>query len=151
MVFHFVSGNAGTCSAPALTGGVAAQRATRLLAGTLRLVSPFPGPPPTRDAPLPSIGEECRTVLAFLQLSLGLVAPAVALACLEARLYVQHVAQRRRAGLPRERGWWNPRLCAALAEAGQGLDWFTGPALAWMASAVLHAVAAAVALAQADG
>ena len=149
MVLHNLSGNGDTCNAAVLTGSAAAQRATRLLAGALRLLS-FPGPPPPRDAPLPSVAEECRTVLAYLQLCLGLVAPAVAVACLETRLYAQHAAQRRRAGLPPERGWWHPRQYAALADAGQGLDWFSGPVLAWTASAVLHAVAVAVSRAQGD-
>ena len=89
-------------------------------------------------------------MLAYLQLTFGLVAPAVALACLETRMYAQHTAQRRRAGLPPERGWWHPRQYAALADAGQGLDWFSGPVLAWTASAVLHAVAVAVSRAQGD-
>mgnify|MGYP001810291020 FL=1 len=88
-------------------------------------------------------------MLAYLQLCLGLVAPAMAVACLETRLYAQHAAQRRRAGLPPERGWWHPRQYAALADAGQGLDWFSGPVLAWTASAALHAAAVAVSCAQA--
>ena len=151
MVFHFLRGNHDACALPALGGGPSAERVTRLLGRMLRLVA-FPGPPePPGGTPLPSTEEECRTLLAYLQLSLGLVLPAVVTAGMEVRLSVQHAAQRRRAGLAPERGWWHRWLYGALADAGRHMDWVSWATLCWTVSCGLISVAGMLARSQAGG
>lgn len=57
-------------------------------------------------APLPTLppAVECQTLLLFQQLALGLAAPLVLQAVLEARLHEEHQEEREAAGLRRERG-----------------------------------------------
>lgn len=60
---------------------------------------------PSTLVPPPSPTAQCCTLLAAMQLSLGLVAPLVAQAILEASLFRQHQAERAAADLPPEKGW----------------------------------------------
>lgn len=76
----------------------------------------FPSPP------------RCR----YLDLTLGCLLPALVQAAAETRLYVQHCAERRRAGLPRERGW-QARVHDELADLAQGLSWPQVAVMLWVA------------------
>ena len=141
--------NPAVCAVPALSGGSpAADEATHAVAGALRLFLGFPGPPAPYGPPRPDAATDCRTVLAYLQLGLGLVAPALVLLVLEARLHQQHAEQRRHARLERE-GGVQAALCERVAGAAEGADWVSWLGLAWLLSALLHALAGAIARAQA--
>lgn len=52
----------------------------------------------------PPAQKQCATVLAHVQLALGLAAPALVQAVIEVRLFMEHQLQRAEAGLPLETG-----------------------------------------------
>ena len=132
--------NACTCSSPVLAAPEAA-RLTHRVALLLDALRPLPLPPLQRPA---SAAAECRAVLAYLQVVLGLAVPALAQACLESRLFASHTWQRARAGLPRERGW-QPALYGAVDSVLSDLDGPFAVALCWVLLGVLHMAAQALA------
>ena len=67
----------------------------------------------------------------YLDLTLGCLLPALVQAAAETRLYVQHSAERRRLGLPRERGW-QARVHDELAELAQALSWPQAAIMLWV-------------------
>lgn len=92
--------NAGMCQAlaaahPATDGAV---HATHGLLSALALPVPVPLVPLSRPRIDPAA--ECGTMLAWLQLGCGVLAPLLWQAASEARLCARHQQQRRRAGLP---------------------------------------------------
>lgn len=104
-------------------------------------------PGPTLES-MPATGQ-CAAVLTYLQLGLGLVAPALVQAALEAHLFRQHQAQRARQGLPPERGaharlyaWVAAALSAAPEELLIVAAAWLGVCLLWSASLALSSLAA---------
>ncbi|KAL4421305.1 hypothetical protein ABPG75_010596 [Micractinium tetrahymenae] len=143
IVANFIKTNHITSQSTALAGGPVALQATRGVAQVLRLLR-FNGlapPPPDGLTPL----QECCSVLAYLQLSVGLVLPAVVMAVHEIRLFLAHAAERRRAGLPPERGW-HPWLYRKIGDTLLGLDWLFVAVLAWVLLGVLGSLAEALSL-----
>lgn len=144
MALAFARHNADACASAALAAPAAA-RLTRRVAQALDAVRfwSFPLPPPPLQ-PASGSGAECRAVLAYCQLVLGVAAPALAQACLEARLFAEHAEQRARAGLPPERGW-QAALCRAVHGVVGDLDWLTAATLLWVLLGVLQLAAQALA------
>ena len=97
--------NPGLCSSPVLQHPPM-QRLTRRAAQLLALMGRFAPPRPgtTLSALLPPGPESCVFTLSFLQLSLGLAAPALLQAAAEAAAFERHQRQRHAAGLAKEAG-----------------------------------------------
>lgn len=83
-------------------------------------------PTPSPLSPAPSSPRR-----SYLDLTLGCLLPALIQAAAETRLYRQHCTERRRAGLPRERGW-QARVHDELAELAHALDWPQAVVLLWV-------------------
>lgn len=98
-VVHF---NPHICSSAALSGA-RAQRLTSAIFGALD--SLHFGFFPEELVPPPSPAAQCCSLLAAAQLVLGLAAPLLAQAAVEARLFRWHQAERAAAGLRPETGW----------------------------------------------
>lgn len=87
---------------------------------------------------------QCAAVLSYLQLSLGLVAPALAQAALEARLFSQHEAERQCRGLPPERGA-HARLYRRILQVGHAApEELLIVAAAWLGVCLLWIMALAI-------
>jgi len=91
-----------------------------------------------RAAPSPC--EECATLLSYLQLSIGLVGPALVQAVIEARLFAKHQQQRQQAGLPPEHGW-HAGLYAVVLSLLETMDWLTSAAFLWVLHGLLFDLA----------
>lgn len=101
------------CASACLSGPAAEQTTRRAFAALSALrVDVF------RGAGMPALpaASQCAVVLTYLQVALGFLLPALVHAALECRLFARHQRERRRAGLPPERG-----LQAAAYEAAAGL------------------------------
>ena len=95
--------------APLMCGAtpLAAPSSQRLTHQAARLLAPlslFSLHPSGLAPPASDPAAECCTVLRFLQLSMGLLAPLAWQAGVEAALFAAHQRQRQAAGLPPERG-----------------------------------------------
>ncbi len=143
IVWKHLQHSAIACASEALTSPAAMQvtHGAAQLFEALRFGSL--APPLVQPA---TAAEECRAVMCYLQLTLGLVAPALYYATTEARLFLQHAERRQRLGLPPERGW-HPWLCRRIAGALLGLDWPFVVLLSLMLMTLLHPVAVAMAVA----
>ncbi|PSC74248.1 squamosa promoter-binding 6 isoform X1 [Micractinium conductrix] len=101
LTLHCSQHNVATCQARALAGHPAALRFTHQAYQYFLVARRLTSPPAAPYAALEPAGE-CAVLLTAAQLWAALALPAVAQAVLESRLWDQHAAQRRRAGLPRE-------------------------------------------------
>ncbi|PRW33718.1 ankyrin repeat [Chlorella sorokiniana] len=92
------------CSGAALAAP-AVQQMTHRLFNALEMsrfaLQPILGAGPVPVAP----AQECTAVMAFFQVSLGLLAPSLLAASLQARLFQQHQEERLQQGLAAESGW----------------------------------------------
>ena len=79
-----------------------ARRAAQVLAMVGRLAPPRPGT--TLSALLPPGTDVCAAVVTFLQLAIGLAAPALLQAAAEAAAFERHQRQRHACGLAKEAG-----------------------------------------------
>lgn len=84
---------------------------------------------------------ECCTLLSFLQLTVGLAAPAVARAVLESRAFAQHQRERQCLNLPPEQGW-HARLYTWLADVFTAFECVTAQVAARVASGIFGPVRA---------
>ncbi|KAL4428170.1 hypothetical protein ABPG75_002259 [Micractinium tetrahymenae] len=87
----------------AVLGHPAAARSTHSVYGALSWVGAMQ-PLPLAPLARPSPADECTTIITFLHLGLGLVVPLLWEWLSVSRLFSEHERQRRRAGLPCERG-----------------------------------------------
>lgn len=109
------------CSVPALASPAAQAHTHRLYSLLSTLAYTLPLPVSAFVQPDPEA--ECQTVLGFLHIAIGLLAPLVCEALAEARLFRQQQRRRRALGLPAERGIDASIFGAVgfLADEGSGL------------------------------
>lgn len=88
-------------------------------------------------------GAQCRAVLSYLQLTIGLVGPALLQAVVETRFFMQHAQQRRQLGLQPEKGW-EPCIYAAIGHLLLDLDVLSAFALTYVLLGVLNLLAHAL-------
>lgn len=118
MLFDCIPYTRSVCSHPRMTPPVlhpVLHRAAQALSLASRGLHPVVPPVPSSTGRDPAA--DCHAVLAFLQMA-GFMLAAVFKARQEARLWVQHQAQRRALGLPLEAGWHASVYGAVLAVAG---------------------------------
>lgn len=127
--------NSTICSGAALAAPAAQQLTSWLfrVLGLLRLsMQPMISASPVGAPP----DKECAGLLGFLQLSLGLAAPAVVALSQQVRMFMQHQRERLQQGMPAESGWnarlygWLGCMCEA-AQLGGVLPCLWAAALAW--------------------
>ena len=95
-----------------------------------------PVPLPVSPTAAPGTASKCRTLFAFAQLGLGLLAPLLADCLTTARLFAAHQAQRRAVRLPAEGG-----VCACVLAATWRLSlegfWLPCLLLSWILFSML--------------
>lgn len=130
--------NGDTCAALASPSAARLTHKVAQVLGMLRFSSLSPNTAASSDA------HACRAVLTYLQLALALAAPTAVQAGIEARLWMWHAEERRRAGLPPERGW-QAAFYSRISSLLDGLDWPYLAVLGWVALGVLYELAMAIA------
>lgn len=133
------------CAAPALTSSTARRYTARLYA--LLALQAYTLPLPLSALVVPDVDAQCATLLTWLLVAIGLVAPLLWEAVGEARLLVQVQRRRSAAGLLPDRGLdpWLLSCADVLAEEGSGL---AQVASAWVLAALCWDLAALVCVPQ---
>lgn len=134
MLFFFLKSNAAACASTALDSPLAASVARHVAEaiGSSQVVAFLAFPVSAGAAPA---AEQCQAVLAYLQ-GVGVLAPLLLAAAVEARMFASHERQRRQAGLPPEPGW-QARVYHCVA-AALDRDWRQLAAGCWLLSGALY-------------